>query len=234
MPAHIASTRSARRLRWDSSVNVVWDGNSLVYGVGATGGQTLPVQVAALAPMAGSGAAVTNCGISGQRWSAMTSGAVDVDGAWQSGKTNVLICWETTNSACNTPGLSAAQIISDITTYIAARRSAHPWVIVGLTTIPRETSGLMTSQAERERLNGIMSEVDAAMKAGQLDFDAVVDVRQPGSAFAFSGYTTADFDGSGWIWAELSPNRVHLLNAGYAIIAGYVADALKRIPRVPH
>ena len=231
MPAHIASTRLARRLRWDSSVNVVWDGNSLVYGVGSTGGQTLPTQVAALAPMAGSGAAVTNCGISGQRWSAMTSGATDVDGAWQTGKTNVLICWETTNSACNTPGLSAAQIISDITAYIAARRAAHPWVIVGLTTIPRETSGLMMSQSESERLIGVMTIVDAAMRAGELDFDAIVDVRQPGSAFALAGYTTADFNGSGWIWAELSPNRVHLLNAGYAIVAGYVAEALKRLPR---
>ena len=234
MPAHIASTRSARRLRWDSSVNVVWDGNSLVYGVGATGGQTLPVQVAALAPMAGSGATVTNCGISGQRWSAMTGGATDVDGAWQAGKTNVLICWETTNSACNSPGLSAAQIIADITAYIAARRAVHPWVIVGLTTIPRETSGLMTSQSERERLNGIMSDVDAAMKAGQLDFDAVVDVRQAGSVFAFGGYTTADFDASGWIWAELSPNRVHLLNAGYAHIADYVATTLQLLPKTPH
>lgn len=233
MPAHLALTKSAHHLRWDSSVRVVWDGNSLVYGVGATSGQTLPVQVSALAPMSGSGATYSNHGISGQTWSAMLS-AADIDGAWQAGKINVLVCWETTNTVCNTPGLSSAQTIDGIAAYIAARRAAHPWIIVGITTIPRETSGLMTSQSERERLNGIMVEVDSAMKSGQLDFDAVVDVRQPGSPFALAGYSTADFDGSGWIWAELSPNRVHLLNAGYAIVAGYVADALKRITRVPH
>src|SRR5687767_5411373 len=45
-------------LRWGPDVKVVWDGNSLVRGHGATDGLTLPVQVAALPPLVGTGADV--------------------------------------------------------------------------------------------------------------------------------------------------------------------------------
>lgn len=232
MPAHLA-LRSGGFLRFSSSVNVVWDGNSLVFGVGSSGGQKLPTQVAALAPMAGSGAAVFNAGVSGQTWANMISGASDVDGQWSAGKTNVLVLWETTNAVCNTSKTSA-QVQSEIATYIAARRAAHPWVIVGLTTIPREAAGTITDQTTRTAQNLVMADVDSAMIAGAMDFDRIVNVRQAGGPFNFAGYETIDFDSSGAVWNESSGGRIHLNNAGYAVVAGYTADVLRTLPRITH
>jgi hypothetical protein len=230
-------TRAARWLQWGAAVNVVWDGNSLVYGVGSTAGNTLPEQAAALAPMAGAGAAWSNVGVSGQTWVDMQS-ATDVDALWVNGKANVLLTWEGTNSIINS-GRTPMQALGDAAAYTTARRAAHPWIIATLTTLPRQAGTTITDQASRDARNADLVSYNSLLMASPqaYGFDVVVDVRPSGGPFAFTGYADGDFAAADAYWrgAEVLTNaRIHLANTGYALIAGYVAAALRRLPRVPH
>ena len=221
------------RVSFSSATNVVWHGNSLVAGVGSTGGQTLPVQVAALAPMAGSGASTVNGGVNGQDWGGMQSTAASVvDAAWVSGKINVLLLWETTNSVFGYLK-TASQTQTLIADYVAARKAVHPWTVLHLTTIPRAGGGNVTDQTARDNLNAVMASVDTYVKANYrgMGIDAVCDVRQAGSPFAFANYLPATFDAIGSLWSEGTGAQIHLSNAGYAVVAGYVAEAMRRLPR---
>jgi hypothetical protein len=211
-----------------SGVNIVWDGNSLVAGVGATGGLTLPVQTAALSPVSGSGAVTSNVGVSGQSWADMTSGASDVDAAWVPGKTNILIPWETTNSVFNT-GRTGVQAFSDAATYIADRKSRHPWIVLCPTSIPRTST---INQADCDYKNAQLVIADNLMRTGykSIKIDRLVDLRRAGSPFAFSAYNMSDFSASGAIWYEGPGYQIHLNNAGYALVAGWVAAALRTLP----
>lgn len=230
----------SRWLKFSASVNVVWDGNSLVYGQGASyvGGirNNAVTQTANRAPIAGSGATVTNLGVSGQTWAQMNSSASDVDAAWIDGKTNLLVLWETTNAVCSqSSSQTPAQCLSAIRTYVTNRRAARPWVIVCLTTIPREYGFAVNDQATRSAKNADLLAVDAALKANPAEYglDRVIDLRRPGSPFAFSSFSSSDFDSAGAIWQEPAGTRVHLNNAGYAIVAEMVAEDLRWIPRRP-
>ena len=210
-------------LKPSSTVKVVFDGNSLVQGVGATS-TPLPTAFAAQVPGL---ASVTNLGGSGRTWRQMNGldggSSAAVDAAFDASKTNVLFAWETTNSVFNA-GRTAAQTIQDAADYIAARRAAHPgWRIVLLTSIPRQP-GLTQNQA--------MAAVDAAFLANYraMGDDAVVNVRRPGSYFNFADYSDATFanDPSGY-WFEAAGGRVHLRDPAYLLIAGWCREAFKRL-----
>lgn len=145
---------SKPRLKFDSNLNLVFDGNSLIAGVG---GQDIPRITAKTAPLSvashpvsqsydatllvnnaayikrqtDKGIIVLNLAVSGQTWQNMDglggSGqtSADVDGAWVSGKTNVLVLWEGTNSIYPSLGnRTPAQAIQDATTYINNRQAA--------------------------------------------------------------------------------------------------------------
>lgn len=220
------------RLTFDSNVNVVWDGNSLVYGKGSTGGQTLPVQTAGKAPMSGSGASSSAYAANGHKWSDMEAGASQVDTAWASGKTNVLIFWEHINSIW-VGGLTAAQSIEQMRQYIANRRAAHPWIVVTLTCLPAEGYDTEWTQATRDAVNASLDAVNATLRADRtaLGIDALIDVRRPGSVFNISSYTAADFNSTGAVWMETVGTRLHLNNTGYGLVADMVAEALGGLRR---
>ena len=210
-------------LKASAAVKVVFDGNSLVQGVGATS-TPLPAAFASLVPGV---ASVSNLGGSGRTWRQMNGldggSSAAVDAAFDPAKKNVLFAWETTNSVFNA-GRSAAQTIQDATDYIAARRAAHPgWRIVLLTSIPRQP-GLAGNQA--------MASVDAAFLANYraMGADAVVNVRRQGSYFNFADYTDATFanDPNGY-WSEAAGGRVHLRDPAYQLIAGWCSEAFKRL-----
>ena len=210
-------------LKPSATVKVVFDGNSLVQGVGATS-TPLPAAFASLVPGV---ASVSNLGGSGRTWRQMNGldggSSAAVDAAFDPAKKNVLFAWETTNSVFNA-GRSAAQTIQDATDYIAARRAAHPgWRIVLLTSIPRQP-GLAGNQA--------MASVDAAFLANYraMGADAVVNVRRQGSYFNFADYTDATFanDPNGY-WSEAAGGRVHLRDPAYQLIAGWCSEAFKRL-----
>ncbi|WP_409266818.1 SGNH/GDSL hydrolase family protein [Massilia sp. BHUDP2] len=218
------------KIRYTSdATNVVFDGNSLVFGQGSSGGQSMPAQLAALAPIGGR-LSITNLGISGQNLGQMRSNASDVDGAWVDGKRNVLLVWEGTN-ALNYGG-TVNNAYNDTAAYCAERLALHPWLIVLLTTIPRQNQG--ATQADTDAYNAKLTDYNTRIKSGYkaMGAKAVIDVRQEGSPFAFANYLPATFDapGVGSLWASEGAMRVHLNNAGYGVVAQMVADGLKRLP----
>jgi hypothetical protein len=215
----------ARRLKMSSTVNIVWDGNSLVAGAGADNTTRCSAQVANLPPVAGSGAATANIGVSGQTWRQMNgldSGlTTDVESAWISGKKNVLICWETRNSIFT--GRTWQQAVQDGIDYIAARRLSKVWhSVILINCLP---SYALDGKAEAlDSANAYMAANFRAMGA-----DILIDVQTPGSPFRFTGNSMLPFQLTQSLWAETS-NWTHLNAAGYAIVAGLVAGALRRLP----
>lgn len=223
-------------MRYSPQVNIVWEGNSLVSGVGSTGGQTLPLQSSSNAPIANTGTGITNLSVSGSTWAAMEARASGVNAAWVNGKTNILVLWEHVNSIC-AGGLTAQQSANAMRDYIAARRAVHPWIVVGLTMIPCEGYiGVMTTQALRDQYNSIMTTCDNLVRADPAAYglDALVDVRQTGSVFAIPAFLPANFDATGAIWSEAAGSRVHLNNAGYGLVAQMVNAALTKRRLRPH
>lgn len=213
-------------LKPSASVKVVFDGNSLVQGIGAT---STPLPTAFGNLVGSTIASVSNLGGSGRTWRNMNGldggSSASVDAAFDPAKTNVLFAWETTNSVCNV-GRTAAQTIQDATDYIAARRAAHPtWRIVLLTSIPRQ---------QADPANQTLAAVDAAFLANYraMGADAVVNVRRQGSYFNFADYSAGTFanDPNGY-WYEAAGGRVHLRDPAYQLIAGWCLEAFKRVRR---
>lgn len=226
----------AARIRDWARVNLVFDGNSLVNGVGASNQATtaLPAQVAAASPINGVISA-TNLGIGGQTTRQMDGldggSASDIDGAYVSGKANVLVLWEGTNSICNV-GRTSDQALSDLQIYVTDRQAnGRQWTMMALTTLPRQASPLISSQTDINTYNAILADYNAKLMANYraLGLAAVADVRQSGSPFAFSDYSSASFGASN-LWSEGNGSRVHLNDAGYALIASYVAAQWIRMP----
>ena len=207
---------------------MVFDGNSLVFGVGATGGLTLPVQQAALAPISGN-LAITNTAVSGQTIANMsTRGVTFVDPVFAAAgsKSKVLALWEGTNSICNSPVRTGLEAIADMISYIADRRAANPGVkIVLLTTIPRYFMNGTTVQNGNAELLIYNNYILANYRA--MGADAVVDVRTNPVFVYPPGATTMP----SYMTPYSSDGHTHLNNAGYALIAAMVASALRRLPK---
>lgn len=208
-------------------INAVCDGNSLVFGVGAT--VPMPAQLLTkLATVSGITPTAPNVGVSGQSTRQMNGldggSSADVDAAWVAGKNNILVAWEGTNSVAFY-GRTPAQGATDMTDYIAARRAVHPWWVVLLTTLPRFETGN----------DALLRDYNTLAKANYLAWgaDVLVDVRSAGSPFNFDGETSTGFVATQSLWFETS-NWVHLNDAGYAIIADRVASAIGTLSKRAH
>lgn len=218
--------RSIQTIKPGSGVKVTFDGNSLVSGVGASS-FPLPTAFSALA----GATAISNLGISGQAWNDLVNNATDVDAAWDASKTNVLFAWETTNSVFNN-GSTVQQVITLATNYAAARRAAHPDIrIVMITSLPRETGVTVTDQANRTERNQANDAVDAYFRQNfrAAGYDAIVDIRRPGSPFILPDYTSASFAVENGMWAEGAGTRVHLNDTGYQWVARQCWETFKRL-----
>lgn len=205
---------------FDSTLNIVFDGNSLVAGQG--GAQNIPRCMAMTAPIATStsvgflpaptvvsspptiyqsskGVRLTNLGVNGQTWRQMNGldvgSSADVDGAFDATKTNILLAWEWTNAICNTKR-TVAQVIQDATDYATARRAAHPWAkIFTGTALPRMDSS--TDQALVDSENALLDQVNTYLRTNYaaMGFDGIFDVRQAGTYYDMQGdYTIAHFN----------------------------------------
>lgn len=206
-----------------AGVNIVFDGNSLVAGSGASGSSKfLPAQVAALSPLNGL-VTVTNIGVAGQSIANMrTRGTAYADANYVAGKKNILVVWEGTNSICNEVKTGAAAG-AEMAGYCADRLAAHPdWIIVQMTTLPR--FGLITTYTVAQA-NAELDAYNAYLQANHrtMGCKRLVDVRTAG-IFTYTGPTV-----NGTMSPYMS-DTTHCNDAGYGLVAQYVADVLKRLP----
>lgn len=205
--------------------NIVFDGNSLVYGYGLADppNQSVPGQLKPMAPLNGN-VNVLNIGVSGQTIDNMrTRGTQYADAGYVPGKRNVLLAWEGTNSVCNTT--MTGQAAGDaMRAYCADRLAAHKdWIIVLMTTLPRfdVSAGSWTVP----QANAELSAFDAYLKANcrSMGAKALIDVRA-GGIFTYTGPTMSA------AMSQYMAENVHYNAAGGALIAAYVAAVLKRLP----
>lgn len=211
-------------------VNIVFAGNSMTAGAGATAGNDMPSQVMAI--LAGPASKV-NCGVNGYTWREMNGrdggSASAVDSAWVPGARNVLVCWETTNAVFGGGGdtpRTTAQAIADSQTFLNERLSANPWTVVMVTALPRGGNGFTAQNQTIVDINAHHVANFAAMGA-----HAIADNRQSGSVFNFFGDASADFMATQAYWNETSA-WTHPNDAGYAVCAGYIAVAIQSAPIV--
>lgn len=225
------------RLKLSSSVNIVCDGDSLTAGVG---GYPWPT---GLKSRAGFGVTtVTNVAQSGQTWLQMNGGGgttEDVDGAWATGKTNVLAPWAGTNDLA-LAGRTAQQTYQLAVDYITARQSiamsrhGAKWIVLAGTLLPRQVS---SSEADTVALNHVIDAYNALVLANYRAMGAggVFDVRKAGSPFNVPDYTYASFAGalaSGY-WSNGDPANAltHLSSTGYdALLNQMITAAFARLP----
>lgn len=201
------------------------DGNS-IFGVG-----DLAQQVAALPPISGR-FVIANKAISGQTTRDMINSPTDVNNSYVTGKTNVLLVWELTNSIHNDGGRTGPETIADTIEYINARQAwltanrpgQKPWTIVLMTGIPRGGNlSAVTADEGEARMQYCNAYIRANYKA--MGAVAYVEARQPGGPFDFTDVTnSARFPSSLWT------DKTHPNSAGKAFLAQYIADVLRRLP----
>ena len=121
LTAYAALNQAPKRKDFNESYFIAVDGNSL-YARWIAPAINEVSKFGAL--VKGSGANSGNVAIPGQTWADMIKNAADIDNLYVSGKKNILVIGETTNSVYN-EGASVEKTVSDAKAYIAARRAAH-------------------------------------------------------------------------------------------------------------
>jgi len=190
---------------------VVFDGCSLVDDAGVPPEDGMPAQVMALLP---AGLDMKNLGVGGQTTQMMAAdAATEVDPLHNASRpASVLVAWEGTNDliAGTGPPYDAREAYRHLAEYCRARQRAGFRVVI-CTVLPRGQSA-----AFYEARNALNAELRAQWTSFA---DALADV---------GADKTIGADG-----AETDPtyyrDTVHLTAAGYAIVAGVVADAVERL-----
>ena len=227
--ANLANQNSgpARSAGFDETYNIVVDANSLFARWVAPGIQDVSGFKALIQS---TGANVSNCAIPGQTWADMTKNASDVQSLWRSGKKNILVTGETTNSIF-VEGATVAKTVADAKAYIAARRASQKWdYIVLCGTIPR---GDKATSQENVELNKRLIDADNQLKADDTLYSTWVDFR------AFSpewfglrndGYSARFMDSTATCKpVGGKPDMIHPIGAPRDVFADAIADGIKRL-----
>jgi lysophospholipase L1-like esterase len=189
---------------------IVCEGDSLTVGFGSTAGNDYPSQLMNL--LAGDGDYLWNRAANGDTLANM-SGAAATQVDTVSG-TNVqprIVVWAGTNDLKNSLKTGAA-LATDYLNYCAARRAAGAKV-VAVTILPRSDGTPVGFEAERQTFN-------TAIRAGSANYDALADIA------ADSRIGDAGDELNTTYYVDLC----HMTNAGYAIVADLVRDAIESIP----
>lgn len=216
----------AQALRFNSSVRITVDGNSIYAGQGTAPIATLLSERVALA-----GATFVSTAISGQTWRQMdgldTGSATDVDASIATaGKINILVCGEGTNAVDPAKSnLDGPGVVSAATTYIANRKSVNSKLYVILcSALPR--GPFDASNAAR---NAALNFSDAAFAANPAAIGANKFVNHRGyPAFAHDGLTLANFQAFESTWGD-SPTYVHPALSGVTAMVDRIESALLSI-----
>lgn len=211
------------------SWNLIFDGNSLTSGTGASAGQDYPNQTLTLINIGVAG--FNNFAVSGQTTPQMESdAATQIDPLFNAGyHLNALLAWEVTNDLV-VNGANGATAYSNFKTYCQHRKDAHAgMVIIIFGVLPRNT-GVAGFETNRGIVN-----VDF-----RADFSGATS--DPKIFTATSGVTYADYFvdlGADTRIGDLGDNLdttyynadgIHMNNAGYAIVASYAKTALTFVP----
>lgn len=201
------SARARRALVGTPYRLVLFDGDSLTYGLESTGGQTYPAQCMALLPAAIDS---TNFGIPSQLLATMLANAPSkIDPYFDLRRPKqVVVIWGGTNDL--SIGTAEATVYSNTVAYCQARQAAGFKVVV-LTTLPRTGNTVGNFETLRQSLNTSIRSNWATFADALADVGNDPTIGQAGDTANLTYYYT---DG------------IHLINAGYAIVAAAVASAL--------
>lgn len=196
---------------WLNNAVIVFDGNSLTAGQGASAGMDYPAQMISLL----SGYPVTgieshNYGVSAQTTSDMASDAASqVDTQINVGVENILFAWEIGNDIYFNGDVSAAE--TRWASYCNARKAAG-WTVICINLLPRnQTSGFGDNVTV---FNGKLSTANTWLAANWSTFsDAMVDIR---SDSRLSDFTDSTYFSDG----------THLTDAGYGVVANICLSVL--------
>ncbi len=225
-------------VKYDSTVKVVVDGNSLVVQMSSDSGGGALAKI----PPCSNVVPVTFIGINGQTYRSMNGldggSTADVDGAFDAAKTNILFVLEGSNSITPTAGtgLTAWQACKD---YCQARLTAHPaWKIILMTTTPHLDGAYSTSQ--RNAVNANIDQHNALIRNNFRDAGAVsfTDIRYAGGPCDYPDYEVATFEMSNatslgvlWSTTDNPGQHLHLSTFGGRLNMQLMALALKRLAR---
>jgi len=186
---------------------LAFDGNSLTSGTGSSGGQTYPKQTYDLL---GIPWAYVNYGVPSQTTTDMASdAATQIDTTINTNfNKNILVAWEITNDLYF--GANATTAYNNFVSYCQARKAAG-WKVIVLTVLPRSNVGT-PGDFEASR-----STVNTSIRSNWSTFaSALADV----AADSRIGDANDELD------TTYYPDKVHLNNDGYAIVAGIVKNAI--------
>jgi lysophospholipase L1-like esterase len=189
---------------------IIFEGDSMTSGVGSTSGLTYPNQTQTFL---GFSATYQNLGIPSQSVVAMSTDASDqIDPEYSiSRTTNIISLLGGTNDLFT--GADATTTYNRIVSYLQGRRTAGFKVIVN-TILPRSNSGTPVSFEENRQT------VNTLIRSNWTTFaDGISDI----SSDTRIGDVNDELD------VTYYPDRVHLTNAGYGIVASYVTAAIKQI-----
>lgn len=216
--------RKRRSINWAQS-KIIWDGDSLPSTHGTSAATRIPALVQG---QLGAGA-LSMVAIGGQTIQDMIDSPADVDGAFDATKQfNVLFTFAGTNGMVDGPTVQAQRM----RTYLAARKAAHPELLIVLGgLIPRyEASAISINQR-----NDWMVEYNrlAASSWRTWGADAYVDLRPKGGRFDLPDWSWASFERPEtqpiWSSADAEDVDTHLADFGHAYIAPFFTAGARRL-----
>jgi lysophospholipase L1-like esterase len=188
--------------------NIVFEGDSLTFGSGATYSYPQQLMRKVTATCAG-----TNVATSGHTIDTMTAEGAAVDALRSSGhRQNVLCFYGGTNNLAGAE--TATTVYNKIVAYCQARRAAG-WRVIVCTMLPASATGYAADYyAKRNAVN-------ASIRASWSTFaDGVADI---------GANATIGPDGAELNTTYYAADRVHMVDAGYAIMADIVLAAVNTL-----
>lgn len=200
---------------WLSDAGIVFDGNSLTAGQGATSGQDYPAQLINLLTALGvTGIAHYNFGVGGQTTSDMDSDVTtQIDPLILGGVQNILFAWEIGNDIYYNGNTTAAE--TRFQNYCLDRQAAG-WTVIVITLTPRNQSSAFGDTISQ--FNTKLNNANTWLRANYTSFaSGIVDVAADSR---LSDYTDATYFSDG----------IHYTDAGYGVVAELALPVLLGLP----
>ena len=151
-----------------------------------------------------------NLAVNGSQISSLTSRASATDAYYKSTNSkNLIVVWAGTNDIV-LGGVSGTTAYNSLVTYCQARQ-ATGWKVIVLTMLPRQENTIPTFEAQKVAFNNLVVANWATFADGLANVAADSRIGDAGDD-ADTTYYNVD--------------RIHLNDAGYAVVAGIVKDAI--------